>query len=411
MKELFFAITDSWKMSPGLTGLVAVAWLVVVSAIVLAFMAFFAGSITWVERRVAARMQSRIGPNRVGPQGYLQWLADGLKCFLKEDVIPAAADRPLFRFAPYIVFAGVFGAFAALPFGYGIAATNIDVGIFYISAVTTLVVVGILMAGWSSNNKWSLLGGIRSTAQIVSYEIPSGLAILSIVALAGTLNMEEIIRQQGGWPWQWFIFNNPFSLVAAIVFLASITAEGNRAPFDLPEAESELVAGYITEYSGMRFVFYLFAEWANLWVMSAIITTLFLGGWQIPGIGDLGALLAQQSSFAIKALWILLSVAVFFAKTLTLVFVAIWTRWTLPRMRVDQVMTTCWQYLVPIGFVCLMGSALFSILPGEGPWAWFHLAIKLALTALGGVFVLLLMRRAVYNHRSLKEELFLKIRV
>jgi len=327
---------------------------------------------------------------------------------LKEDVIPQAVDKPLFRLAPYLVFAGAFAAFAALPFGYGIAASNIDIGIFYISAITTIVVLGILMAGWSSNNKWSLLGGVRSAAQIVSYEIPSGLAILTIVVLAGTLNMQEIIKQQGGWPWQWFVFANPFTFVAYFVFFSSILAEGNRTPFDLPEAESELVAGYLTEYSGMRFVFFLFAEWANLWVMSAIIVTLFLGGWQIPGIADLGVVIAQ-ASVAGKALWILASVAVFFAKTLTLVFVVIWVRWTLPRLRVDQLMMMCWKYFVPIGFVTLMGSALFATLPQTGAWSWFHLGVKMVLTATGFVVVSALLWRAAFNIRSLEDKVYLKV--
>jgi NADH-quinone oxidoreductase subunit H len=407
MKELFNSISASWSLNPLLMTLVTILWIFVIAVAVLAFMATFAGVTSWVERRIAGRMMSRIGPNRVGPFGSLQWLADGLKCFLKEDVIPQAVDKPLFRLAPYLVFAGGFAAFAALPFGYGIAASDIDIGIFYITAITTLVVLGILMAGWSSNNKWSLLGGIRSAAQIVSYEIPSGLAILAVVVLAGTLNMQQIIEQQGGWPWEWFIFANPFTFIAYFIFFASILAEGNRTPFDLPEAESELVAGYLTEYSGMRFLFFLFSEWANLWVMSAIITTLFLGGWQIPGIKNLSEVIAQ-STMAFKALWILASVAVFFAKTLTLVFVVIWVRWTLPRLRVDQLMIMCWKYLVPIGFVALMGSTLFVILPQTGAWAWFHLAMRLILTAIGFAAIFGLMWRSFYNIRNLGDKVYLK---
>ena len=408
MKELLDSLSASWNLNPFLMTLITVLWILVVAIATLAFMATFAGITSWAERRIAGRMMSRIGPNRVGPAGFLQWLADGLKCFLKEDVIPQAVDKPLFRFAPYLVFAGAFAAFAALPFGYGIAASNIDIGIFYITAITTLVVLGILMAGWSSNNKWSLLGGVRSAAQIVSYEIPSGLAVLTIVVLAGTLNMQEIIEQQGGWPWQWFVFANPFTFVAYFVFFASILAEGNRTPFDLPEAESELVAGYLTEYSGMRFVFFLFAEWANLWVMSAIIVTLFLGGWQIPGVAALGDTIAQATAVG-KALWILASVVVFFAKTLTLVFVVIWVRWTLPRLRVDQLMMMCWKYFVPIGFVTLMGSALFAILPQTGAWTWFHLGVRMVLTATGFVVVSALLWRAAFNIRSLEDKVYLKV--
>ena len=408
MKELYDSISTSWQLSPGMMSLVTVLWILAIAVVVLAFMATFAGVTSWVERRIAGRMMSRIGPNRVGPGGSLQWIADGLKCFLKEDVIPQAVDKPLFRFAPYLVFAGCFAAFAALPFGYGIVASNIDIGIFYISAITTFVVLGILMAGWSSNNKWSLLGGIRSAAQIVSYEIPTGLAVLTIVVLAGTLNMQEIIKQQGGWPWYWFIFHNPFSLVAFFIFFSSILAEGNRTPFDLPEAESELVAGYLTEYSGMRFVFFFFAEWANLWVMSAIITTLFLGGWQIPGVADLGSVI-EKSAGTVKYLWILASVASFFSKTLLFVFIVIWVRWTLPRLRVDQLMIMCWKYFVPIGFICLIGSALFAILPQTGAWYWFQLSIKLILTASGFGGVVILLWRSFYNIRALDDKIYFKV--
>jgi len=408
MKELFFELSRNWQLEPWeMTGALAL-WLVVVGAIVLSFVATFAGVTSWVERRVAGRMMSRIGPNRVGPQGFLQWMADGLKCFLKEDVIPNEVDKPLFRFAPYLVFTGTFAAFAALPFGYGIVAADLNVGIFYVTAITALVVIGILMAGWSSNNKWSLLGGVRSAAQIVSYEIPSGLAILSVVVLAGTLNLQEIIAHQGGFPWDWYLFNNPFTLMAFFIFFASILAEGNRTPFDLPEAESELVAGYLTEYSGMRFVFFFFGEWANLWVMSALITTLFLGGWQIPGIADLPGMVAGAQGSA-KTLWILLSVVVFFAKTLVLVFVIIWIRWTLPRLRVDQLMVMCWKYFVPFGFLCMMGSALFVLLAQSPLGATLHLVIRLALTALGGLVLILFIRRTILNVREMQDPFYFKV--
>ncbi len=408
MKELFDSIVAQWQISPLLMTALGVLWLLIIAAIVLAFMATFAGVTSWLERRIAGRMMSRIGPNRVGPVGSLQWLADGLKNFLKEDVVPNAVDEPLFRLAPYLVFPAGFAAFAALPFGYGIIAANIDIGILYITAITTLVVIGILMAGWSSNNKWSLLGGVRSAAQIVSYEIPSGLAILSVVVLAGSLNMQEIIQLQGGLPWQWFIFNNPFTFVAFFVFFASILAEGNRTPFDLPEAESELVAGYLTEYSGMRFLFFLFTEWANLWVMSAIIVTLFLGGWQIPAVKDLAAVIAG-ASFLGKSLWILASVVVFFAKTSVLVFVVIWVRWTLPRLRVDQLMVMCWHYFVPIGFVTLLGAALFTIMPQTKFWLVCHLFIKLMLTGVGFAIGLGLLWRTFYNIRALHDRIYIKI--
>ncbi len=407
MKYLFDSLTANWNLSPWMTTLALVLWVVVITAGVLVFMATFAGFTSWVERRIAGRMQSRIGPNRVGPFGGLQWLADGLKCFLKEDVIPKATDPVLFRLAPYLVFPGGFAAFAALPFGYGIAASNIDIGIFYITAITSLVVIGILMAGWSSNNKWSLIGGVRSAAQIISYEIPGGLAILTVVVLAGTLNMHELVVAQGGWPWHWFIFRNPFTFVAFFIFFASILAEGNRTPFDLPEAESELVAGYLTEYTGMRFLFFLFTEWANVWVISALLTTLFLGGWQIPGITDLGATIAAATSLG-KWFWVLLSVAMFFIKTSALVFLVIQIRWTLPRLRVDQLMIMCWKYLVPMGFVTLLGSAIFLVLPREGAWAWFHLSVQGIMTLIGFAIVAGLIGRAWYNIHALKDRISLE---
>jgi NADH-quinone oxidoreductase subunit H len=408
MKNWFDYLIANFQLDPWMMTLALGLWLLIVAAVVLVFMASFAGITSWLERRIAGRMQSRIGPNRVGPLGFWQWLADGLKSFLKEDVIPDAADRTLFKLAPYLVFPGGFAAFAALPWGYGIIASNIDIGIFYITAITTLVVVGILMAGWSSNNKWSLIGGVRAAAQMISYEIPTGLAVLTIVAIAGTLNMQGIVQQQGGWPWQWFFFHNPFTFIAFFIFFASILAEGNRTPFDLPEAESELVAGYLTEYSGMRFLFFLFTEWANVWTMSALLTTLFLGGWQIPGIADLGSRIAA-ASMAGKILWVAASIAVFFTKTSVFVFIVIWLRWTLPRLRVDQLMIMCWKYFVPIGFVTLLGSAFFVILPNTGIWYWVWLAMRLLLTALGFSIGVGLIWRALYNIRAMKEKVYIKI--
>jgi NADH-quinone oxidoreductase subunit H len=408
MKNWFDTLIANFSLDPWMMTLALGLWLLIVAAAVLVFMASFAGITSWLERRIAGRMQSRIGPNRVGPIGFWQWLADGLKSFLKEDVIPDAADKTLFKLAPYLVFPGGFAAFAALPWGYGIIASNIDIGIFYITSITTLVVLGILMAGWSSNNKWSLIGGVRAAAQMVSYEIPAGLAVLAVVAIAGTLNMQGIVQQQGGWPWQWFFFHNPFTFIAFFIFFASILAEGNRTPFDLPEAESELVAGYVTEYSGMRFLFFLFTEWANVWTMSALLTTLFLGGWQIPGITDLGRIVAAATPVG-KTLWVAASIAVFFAKTSVFVFIVIWVRWTLPRLRVDQLMIMCWKYFVPIGFVTLLGSALFVILPNTGVWYWVWLAMRLLLTGMGFAIAVGLIWRALYNIRAMKEKIYIKI--
>ncbi len=324
------------------------------------FVAPFAGIISWVERRIAARMMDRVGPNRVGPQGFLQWLADGIKSLLKEDIIPTAADSVLFRLAPYIVFAGMFAAFVVIPFSSSLVIADLNVGVFYLLAITSIVVVGILMSGWASNNKFSLLGGMRSAAQIVSYEIPAGLAILLVVMLSGSLSFQDIIKAQGAYPWQWFLFDNPFMPIAFISLFISSLAEGNRTPFDIPEAESELVSGYSTEYSGMRFVFFYFEEWANIYLIGAVGTTLFLGGWQIPPAVHAWA---DSVHFALSHI---LEFSTFFLKASVIVFIVIWIRWTLPRIRVDQLMAVSWKYLTPIGFVSTLGVAVWMVVFPQG---------------------------------------------
>jgi len=367
-------------------------------ALVVAFFAFamlnfimlVAGVTSWLERRVWARIQSRIGPNRVGPQGSIQWLADGLKNIMKEDIVPFAADGPLFRLAPYLAMMGFFGAFAVVPFADGLIVADINIGVLYISAVTALVVVGILMAGWSSNNKWALLGGIRSAAQIISYEIPAALAVLTIVLFTGTLSMQGIIRAQGWAPWNWFLFHNPFTFVAFFLFFVSALAEGNRTPFDLPEAESELVAGAFTEYSGLRSLLFFLVEWGNLYLIGAICTTLFLGGWQVPAFTENGFLLGLAQFLA------------FFLKAYFMVFVAMWIRATLPRVRVDQLMTLCWKYLVPIAFVNMILAALFAAVLPDG-----SIFVKLGMFALGLGFIVHFFQRVSFHLRRAKPELHL----
>ncbi len=358
------------------------------------FVAPLAGVTSWLERRVWARMQSRVGPNRVGPQGILQWLADGIKNLLKEDLIPAAADAKLFSLAPYVVFMGFLCTFVVIPFGGDLIVADLNIGILYILAVTSLVVVGILMAGWASNNKWSLLGGMRSAAQIVSYEIPAGLALLNIVFLAGTMSMQGIIKAQGWGPWDWFLFNNPFTFAAFFLYFTAALAEGNRTPFDIPEAESELVAGYVTEYSGMRFLFFFFAEWGNLYVIGAVATTLFLGGWQVPplAIFDHHPVLLGVTQFV-----------TFFVKAYLWVFVAMWVRATLPRVRVDQLMALCWKYMVPLSFVCLLGTIGFMFVPHDVRRIVGALTLGFALATIINFF-----RRVVFQVRSAKPELYFK---
>ncbi|HEY5677149.1 MAG TPA: complex I subunit 1 family protein, partial [Myxococcales bacterium] len=285
------------------------------------FGAIFSGAISWYERRVAGRIQSRIGPNRAGFLGFFVWIADAVKLLLKEDLVPAEADAHLFRAAPYFVLCGFALTFVVLPFGHSLAVADMNVGIFYVTSVTALVVVGILLSGWSSNSKWALFGGMRSAAQVVSYEIPAGLAIFVPVLMAGTLSMQGIIRAQGGLPWEWFVFRNPAAFIAFFILFTSQLAEANRTPFDLPEAESELVAGYLSEYSGFRFALFFLAEWGNIWVLSAVATTLFLGGWQIPFVSAEHIDTLRGSGVVPAAAWWgwnAVSLVVFTAKTLIL---------------------------------------------------------------------------------------------
>jgi NADH-quinone oxidoreductase subunit H len=384
MGELVQSLIDSGMAPAAIPAWVhyLTAALVFGGIVVFGFVLPIAGITTWVERRIMGRMQSRIGPNRVGPAGFLQWLADGIKNMLKEDIVPTAADGPLFRFAPYVVMTGFVGTFAVLPFTSALIIADLNVGILYVTAVTALVVVGILMAGWASNNKWSLLGGIRSAAQIISYEIPAGLSIFPIVLLTGSLSMQDIIRAQGASPFSWNLFANPFTFVAFFVFFVSALAEGNRTPFDLPEAESELVAGFATEYSGMRNLLFFMAEWGNLYVIGAIITTLFLGGWHI-GVTFANPFLQHGLEFA-----------TFFLKSYTVgVLLPIWLRWTLPRIRVDQMMTMCWKYLVPIAFVNLLGTAAWMLWV---PW-WATALVRVGLVLVAVVAVFAFLKRVVYH--------------
>jgi NADH-quinone oxidoreductase subunit H len=349
------------------------------------------GFITVWERKVAGRMQSRIGPNRVGPNGWLQWLADALKLITKEDIVPEAVDRPMFLVSPYLVFAGVFLTFMVLPFSQVLVVADLNVGYLYLLSVTSLVVVGVIMGGWASNSKWSLLGGMRSAAQIISYELPAGIALMCIAVVAGTLSPQQIIRQQGGAPWNWNMFHDPALFVAFFIYFIAALAEGNRTPFDLPEAESELVSGYNTEYSGFRFGAFATAEWVNLWVIGALATSLFFGGWQIPGVRE--ARIEQSIGLQV------LSFCVFFFKAASIVFLTIWLRWTLPRFRIDQMMSMCWKYLIPGAVVCLLG---------EAGWTWAMIShptaqriASLVVFGVGGVGLLAyFLSRVRYTYRA-----------
>jgi NADH-quinone oxidoreductase subunit H len=363
--------------------------------IVINFAAITAGIFSWAERRVAARIQSRVGPNRVGPGGFLQWVADAVKLLLKEDLVPEEADKFLFRIAPYFMMVGFACVFVALPFSHSLVVADMNIGVFYIIAVTALIVVGIIMSGWSSNSKWSLFGAIRSAAQIISYEIPAGMALMIPVLLAGTMSTQGIIRAQGGLPWQWFLFDNPAAFAAFFIYFISALAEGNRTPFDLPEAESELVSGYNTEYSGMRFSYFFLVEWGNMWVMSALATTMFLGGWQIPGLSPerFDALTGGVAVVAEIA-----SLLIFSLKTLFFVFVVMWLRWTLPRIRVDQMMNMCWKYLVPASFAGVLFVAVWMLIVNAAPW--LGVAMRFTLTAVGALTIGMFALRVLKNIRD-----------
>ena len=383
----------TWPYTPLLYG----GFVAVLALILLTFGAVISGTTVWWEMRVSSRMQSRIGYNRAGAGGFLQWVADAVKLLLKEDLIPAESDQLLFRAAPYFVFSGFALVFVALPFGESLIAADLNVGIFYITAVTALVVVGILLAGWSSNSKWALFGGMRSAAQVISYEIPAGIALMVPVLMAGTLSMQGIIRAQGAWPWQWFAFTNPFATVAFVIFFIAQLAEGNRTPFDLPEAESELVAGYLSEYSAFRFAIYFLVEFGNVWVMSAISVTLFFGGWQVPFAGP-EVFAAARGAGTLPGLgwWGLqvLSMGVFVVKTLVVLNIVVWIRWTLPRIRVDQMMTLCWKYLVPFAFVSFVASLLWQMLVTRAPVVGSATGIVLTLGAVVATLLLLKQTRA-----------------
>ena len=332
--------------------LISVALMLLIAAGVLTFILLLVLILILAERKVSAYMQDRIGPKRVGPLGSLQTVADTIKLLLKEDIISRSTDRKLFIFAPYLVFVSSFAVFAAIPYGRRLIPSDLNIGIFYIMAISSVVVLGIIMAGWASNSKWALLGAMRSAAQIVSYEIPLGLAILTVIMLAGSLRRQDIVHAQPAGIFsrqnRWFPFDNPFAFLAFFVYFLSSLAEVNRTPFDLPEAESELVAGFHTEYSGMRFALLFLAEYANIFAVSAIAATLFLGGWSgiLPGY----TFLEGTPGFMIKVS--------------VLVFVIMWLRWTLPRLRVDQLMSVCWKYLIPIAFFNLVGVGVWLLIFG-----------------------------------------------
>lgn len=348
MDNLFKTI---WNFFVWLFELLAGNSTVVIIFVGIVYFACIAGFVTvlvvfliWMERRVAASFQERIGPNKYGPQGLLQPVYDAVKMVAKGIITPKNVDKLVYNFAPMLIFIATLLVFAALPYGEGfLTVVNLNVGILYIIAVSSMTTIALLMAGWGSNNKYTLIGGMRTIAMVISYEIPFAFSFLGIIMLTGSMNMTDIINAQQN---VWFVFLQP---LAFVLFMISMLAELNRSPFDLPEAESELVAGYITEYPAMKFGLFYLGEFANVFSMSAIAVTVFFGGWQGP--------------FLPSWLWFLI-------KTFLMIYVIMWIRWTMPRMRVDKMMKLNWQVLIPLSilniFLTGIGIKLYQFFTGTG---------------------------------------------
>lgn len=323
----------------------------IVGILAISLFAFLGLFLVYMERKVAAFMQLRLGPNRVGWKGTLQTLADTIKLLFKEGFSPDASDKFLFNFAPILVIVVAMLLLAPIPFAKGFQIFDINIGVFYVSAVSSIGVIGILMAGWSSNNKYSLLGAMRSGAQIVSYELSAGLSLVAIVALSGSMSFSQIVQSQAdGW---WIFKGHIPAMIAFVIFIIAGTAELNRAPFDFAEAESELTAGFHTEYTGMRFAMFFLAEYINMFILAAVGATLFLGGWMPLHFGNLSGF-NHVMDFIPHIIW-------FAGKTFFLIFLLMWFRWTFPRLRIDQLLTLEWKYLMPISLLNLLLVALIVI--------------------------------------------------
>jgi NADH-quinone oxidoreductase subunit H len=303
-------------------------FMVMAGVMVLGFIAVSAMFLIWWERKVSAHIQNRYGPMRVGWHGALQSVADVIKLLLKEDIRPTKADAWVWWLAPFFAVVPSVMAFVVIPFSKELIPRDLNIGVLYIMAITSVCVIGIFMAGWGSNNKYSLLGGMRAAAQIISYELPLILSMITVVMVANSLSMQKIVEAQSRC---WFIFH-PNLALAGLIYIIAATAEVNRTPFDIPEAESELVAGFHTEYSGMKFAMFFLGEYTNVFIVSAIATTLFLGGWKGP---------------------LLPPIAWFLIKTYGIITFLMWVRWTFPRLRVDQLMGFAWKFLTPVSFLNL----------------------------------------------------------
>ena len=333
--------------------------------LILALVLVAAAAFTWAERKIAGRIQDRLGPTRVGGRfGWLQALADGVKLISKEDIVPKDADAILFRAAPYISFCASFSVFVALPFANGWVAQHLDTAVFFVLAVAGLEVLGVIFGGYASGSKWSLLGAMREAAQVVSYEVPLAFCVVIPVMIAGTMDLVQIGNLQAGWFTNWLIFHDPFAFVTFFVYLTCAVASVNRAPFDLAEAESELVAGFLTEYSGFRWSIFFMAEYASMFAVSMLASILFLGAWNGPipiteWLGLAGTAGGYVPHPLLAYLGNLIGMSNMLLKgTLGVVFM-IWARWTLPRLRIDQVMTVCLKYCIPLVAAMFLGAMLY----------------------------------------------------
>ncbi len=344
----------------------------------LIFLLFFVLLAVYGERKIAAFIQSRFGPMDVGPKGIFQTLADLIKMIQKEDIVPNSADKPIFLLGPIIVFITIFTGFSILPLHANLAGASVESGILLLMAIVSLDVLGILMAGWGSNNKFSLYGAIRAIAQIVSFEIPFGLSVLCVVMICQSMDLQEITRQQGlyapdpiflfglnvmnievtqmGGLLSWNLVKSPILLFSFLIFFIAGLAKANRAPFDLPESESELVGGYHTEYSGFRWGIFMLAEYGIMLLISFLAIILFFGGWNTPLI-NIGSF--QLANWTMGSYW---EVFWLISKTLILIFLQMWVRWTYPRLRVDQLMTLSWKYLTPFGLLLVFLCGVWKLM-------------------------------------------------